>query len=483
MPRRTKIVATLGPATDQPGVLDSIIQAGVDVVRLNFSHGKAEDHIRRAQAVRSRAAAQGRDVAVLVDLQGPKIRIERFRDGAVELVEGQRFVLDAALPADAGSQEEVGITYKDLPKDVRPGHVLLLDDGRLALEVEAVEGPRIVCRVQAGGPLSNNKGINLQGGGLSAPALTEKDRADILVAAELQADYLAVSFPRAAADLEEARTLLRAAGGQGGIVAKIERAEALADIDNIILASDAVMIARGDLAVEIGDAELVGWQKRLIRRTRQLNRVAITATQMMESMIHNQTPTRAEVMDVANAVLDGTDAVMLSAETASGKYPAKAVAAMARICLGAESQREIQRSSHRLDWHFERTDEAIAMAAMYVANHLDVRAIVCLTESGSTTLWMSRISSGIPIYALTRHEVTRRRVTLYRGVYPVAFDVVHANPNRVIQEALETLKARGAVADGDRVIVTKGEFEGIAGGTNTMKIVIVGGQRLPEASA
>ncbi len=474
MLRRTKIVATLGPATESVAVIDKLIAAGVDVVRLNFSHGKAEDHIGRAAMVRERARLAGRDVGVLVDLQGPKIRTERFREGAVELIDGEIFVLDADLATDAGDVTSVGITYKSLPEDVSPGQTLLLDDGRIVLDVEAVEGRRIVTRVRGGGVLSNNKGINLQGGGLSAPALTDKDKKDILTAAELHADYLAVSFPRTAEDIHEARRLMQAAGGDAGIVAKIERAEALDDIDSIILASDVVMIARGDLAVEIGDAELVGVQKRLILRSRELNRVAITATQMMESMITSRTPTRAEVMDVANAVLDGTDAVMLSAETAAGKYPAEAVAAMARICIGAESQREIQRSSHRLDWRFERVDEAIAMASMYMANHLPVRAIVCLTESGSTTLWMSRISSGIPIFALTRHEATRRRVTMYRGVYPVDYDVVHDHPNEVVEHCLEELKRLEAVKDGDRVIVTKGDFNGIPGGTNSIKIVNVG---------
>lgn len=480
MSRRTKIVATLGPATDDSQVLERLIRAGVDVVRLNFSHGSATDHIHRAQQVRKLAAAQGRDVGILADLQGPKIRIERFREGSVDLSEGERFSLDAELPADAGTQDRVGITYKALPQDVDMGNALLLDDGRIVLLVEAVEGSCIHCRVEVGGRLSDKKGINLLGGGLSAPALTAKDKEDIRTAAQLQTDYLAVSFPRSAADIEEARELLRLAGGHGGIVAKIERAEALNDIEAIIKSSDVIMIARGDLGVEIGDAELPGVQKRLIQLSRDLNKVAITATQMMESMIQNQTPTRAEVLDVANAVLDGTDAVMLSAETASGRYPVKAVEAMARVCLGAEKQRETQVSSHRIDSHFEHIDEAIAMACMYTANHLGVQAIVALTESGATALWMSRISSGIPIYALTRHQATRRRVTLYRGVYPVSFDVIHPQTPLLLQDVIEVLMKRGALRDGDRMIVTKGEFTGIPGRTNTMKIVRVGDHRVPD---
>ncbi len=475
MLRRTKIVATLGPATDKEGVLEDIIRSGVDVVRLNFSHGTHDDHIQRAKATREIAARLGRDVGVLVDLQGPKIRIDRFKDGPINLVEGSQFVLDADLAEDAGTREAVGIAYKTLPRDVKPDDILLLDDGRIVFKVVRTEGQKVICQVEVGGPLSDKKGINLQGGGLSAPALTDKDKKDIICAAQINTDYLAVSFPRSAADIHQARALLTEAGSKAGIIAKIERAEALDCIDEIILASEAIMIARGDLAVEIGDAKLVGVQKRFIRRARHLNRVVITATQMMESMIHNQMPTRAEVMDVANAVLDGSDAVMLSGETASGQYPAKTVQAMVRICLGAESEREIRQSKHRIDAQFQHTDEAIAMSTMYIANHLNVSAIVCLTESGATTLWMSRISSGIPIFALTRNEPTRRRVTLYRGVYPIVFDVIHANnPTSVIGDAVQTLLSRGVVKNGDRVVVTMGDARGVSGGTNSMKIIVVG---------
>jgi pyruvate kinase len=478
--RRTKIVATVGPATDDPKILEGMLRVGVDVVRVNFAHGTVEDHITRIRQVRKWAATLGRDIGVLVDLQGPKIRIQRFITGSVLLPEGARFVLDAKLPADGGSQAGVGITYESLPKDVVAGDTLLLDDGRIVLLVEEVRGSCVICHVRVGGRLSDNKGINRLGGGLSAPALTAKDREDISIAADLQTDFLAVSFPRCAADIEEARRLLRAAGGHGAVIAKIERAEALTEVEAIIQASEVVMIARGDLGVEIGDAELPGVQKRIIHLARQLNRVSITATQMMESMIHSQTPTRAEVLDVANAVMDGTDAVMLSAETASGDYPIKAVEAMSRICQGAEKQRETQRSKHRIDSLFERVDEAIAMATMYTANHLGVSAIVALTESGSTVLWMSRISSGIPIFALTRHETTRRRLMLYRGVYPLRFDVVHVNPSWVIRATINAVHHRGMVQKGDLVILTKGDYKGIAGGTNTMKIVRVGELSFPE---
>ncbi|MDH3899937.1 MAG: pyruvate kinase, partial [Gammaproteobacteria bacterium] len=413
MPRRTKIVATLGPATDEPHVLDNMIKAGMDVVRVNFSHGEPDDHIKRAEHARNRSRAFGHQVGVIADLQGPKIRINRFRDGKILLNKDDHFILDANLDVDAGTQERVGLTYQNLPDDVTRGDTLLLDDGQLVLWVEDVSGSEVQCRVVVGGELSNNKGINRHGGGLSASAITAKDRSDIEVAAKMDADYVAVSFPRTADDINLARELLQQAGGHGGIVAKIERAEALDALEEIIEAADVVMIARGDLGVEIGDAELPAVQKRIIKIARSLDRVVITATQMMQSMIENPIPTRAEVFDVANAVIDGTDAVMLSAETATGKYPAKVIEAMDRICAGAERQRSTLASERRTHIRFRRADEAIAKATMYTANSLGVKAIAALTESGATPLWMSRISSGIPIYAMTRHVETRRKVTLY----------------------------------------------------------------------
>jgi pyruvate kinase len=469
--RRTKIVATIGPATDDPKLMTRLLAAGVDVVRLNFSHGSHDTHIGRANMVLECAKKAGREVGILVDLQGPKIRTGKFKNGKGTLLEeGKRFVLDGELSLDAGTDETVGITYKELPRDVVPGAVLLLDDGRLALRVDEVSGEKVICTVVTGGELKNNKGINRQGGGLTAPALTEKDKEDILVAAKIGADYLAISFPRSAADVELARSLLRKAGGKGGIVAKIERAEAVAAIEEIIQASDAVMVARGDLAVEIGDAAVPPVQKRMIKLARQMNRVVITATQMMESMIESPVPTRAEVSDVANAVLDGTDAVMLSAESASGKYPVEAVQAMDRVCRVAEQQYEATHANLP-EADFKRVDEAIAMAVMHVGNHLPVRAIAALTESGSTTLWMSRVGSALPIYALTAHEETRRRVTLYRGVYPVSFSLRANDPSVVLRHAVSELRRRGAIQGDDLVIVTVGEHLSTAGGTNTMKII------------
>ena len=480
MPRRTKIVATLGPATDKENVLDDMIRAGMDVVRVNFSHGSHEDHLRRAETVRNRARAHGHQVGVLADLQGPKIRIERFSEGRILLEKGENFILDAALGAEGGTNERVGVTYKGLPGDVARGDTLLLDDGMLELWVEDVVDAEVRCRVMVGGYLSNSKGINRLGGGLTAKTLTDKDRDDIRFAAEMGADYVAISFPRSAEDIHEARELLRAAGGHGGIVAKIERAEALNALEEIIKAADVVMIARGDLGVEIGDAELPAVQKRIISIARSMDRVVITATQMMQSMVESPIPTRAEVFDVANAVIDGTDAVMLSAETAAGRYPAKVIEAMDRICAGAERQRITAAAERRINMRFKRADEAIAKATMYTANSLGVKAIAALTESGATPLWMSRISSGIPIFAMTRHVETRRKVTLYRGVYPVSFDVTTPDHATVNMEAIDELVRRGAVRDGDMVIITKGDLMGVHGGTNAMKIIMVGEHEIIE---
>ncbi len=471
--RRTKIVATLGPATDDAAVLAAIVRAGVDVVRLNFSHGAAADHARRVERVREAARQAGRYVGVLGDLQGPKIRIDRFRAGKVMLMDGAEFVLDAALDVDAGTEASVGIAYKKLPSDVVPGDVLLLNDGQISLQVQGIDGPRITTRVLVGGELGNNKGINRQGGGLSAGALTDKDREDIRTAAALRVDYIGVSFPRDAADMEEARMLVREAGGHGLLIAKIERAEAVKNLAAVVRASDGVMVARGDLGVEMGYAELAGLQKQIIQEARHQNRVVIMATQMMESMIINTIPTRAEVSDVANAVMDGTDAVMLSAETASGRHPARVVETMSEIIVGAEKYQVAHvRVRQRNSGYFGHTDEAIASAVMYTANHLHVKAIVALTESGSTPLWMSRVRSDIPIYAFTRHEATRCRVTLYRGVYPVEYDIP-GKGEAVYFSIFRLLLDLELVQEGDSVILTKGELSGVSGGTNSMQILRV----------
>lgn len=477
MLRRTKILATLGPATDTPEKIEAIIKAGTNVVRMNFSHGTAEDHINRANIVRDCAKKLGKYVAILGDLQGPKIRVSKFKEGAIHLDIGNKFVLDAEMGKEDGDQNSVGIDYKALPRDVFAGDLLLLDDGRIQLKVDHVEGNKVHTVVTVGGKLSNNKGINRLGGGLSAEALTEKDKRDIKTAAAIQVDYLAVSFPRSGADLDYARKLAVEAGCDALICAKVERAETVASdeaIDDIILASDAVMVARGDLGVEIGDAELVGVQKKLISRSRQLNKVVITATQMMESMINSPMPTRAEVMDVANAVLDGTDAVMLSAETAAGDFPVETVEAMARVCEGAETHPSVKISKHRVDEAFSSISESIALSAVYAANHLHtIKALVALTESGKTPKLMSRITTSLPIYALSRHEKTLNSMALVRGVKPVFFDTIYSKPGKLKQDVIDALLAKEIVESGDQFILTYGDEMQISGATNGCKIVTV----------
>ncbi len=473
-PRRTKIVATLGPSTDDPVVLEDLLIAGVDVVRLNFSHGHAEEQVERAKMVRKLSKKLGRHVGILADLQGPKIRIAQFKSNKVKLEEGAGFVIDVNLGVGEGNAHRVGCVYEGLADDVSSGQRLLLDDGRLILGVDSVDGGKINCTVLVGGELSNNKGINLQGGGLSASALTEKDKQHILTAAEIGADYVAVSFPRNADDMNQARRLVEAAGSHAHLIAKIERAEALDVLEEIIDASDAVMVARGDLGVEIGDANLPPVQKNIIQLARRKDTTVITATQMMESMIQSPIPTRAEVFDVANAVADGTDAVMLSAETSVGKFPVKTVEAMGRICEETERQPINTHSKHRMGKTFSRIDESIALSAMYVANHMAIKAIATFTMTGSTPLRMSRISSGIPIFAIVPSEEVCRRVTLYRGVTPVLLDVAAESGNENLNSlALSTLKGLDIVKQGDLVIITSGELTGIQGGTNAMKIMQV----------
>lgn len=477
--RRTKIVATVGPASAPEPMLDTLIGAGVNVFRLNFSHGTAETHRDTADKIRRCAEQRGQHVAILADLQGPKIRIGCFRDGPIMLSAGQPFTLDTALPDDAGDAKQVGVSYPPLPTDCQAGDILLLNDGLLELEVNAINGTRVECTVRVGGELSDHKGVNRKGGGLSARALTEKDLADILTAADMDVDFLALSFPRDAADVEEARRRYQSAGGKGGIIAKIERAEAVADddtLDAIIVASDGVMVARGDLAVEIGDAELVGVQKHIIRRARALNRFVITATQMMESMIHSPQPTRAEVSDVANAVLDGTDAVMLSAETAVGDFPQETVQAMDRIILGAERTWQERRTDRPINDRADNIDEVIAMAAMQAANRLsNVAAIIAMTETGNTPRLMSRLRSGMPIYAFTPYPSSQRRVAILRGVHAIPFDSHALASDTVNRQAVSMLEAMGVVQTGDRILITKGNYDDAHGGTNTLKIVEVGG--------
>jgi pyruvate kinase len=475
MLRATKIVATLGPASSEPAILEKMVRAGVDVVRLNFSHGTAEDHLSRAALVKEVSSRLGRTVAIMCDLQGPKIRVGKFKDGKVTLEKGRRFVLDASI-ASLGDAERVGLDYKELPRDVEPGAVLLLDDGKIVLDVTGVRGEEVQTVVRHGGVLSNNKGINRQGGGLTAPALTAKDMEDIRTASKMQADYLAVSFPKTGADMYMARELMRAAGGKAFLIAKIERAEAVgqAALLDIMRGSDGIMVARGDLAVEVGDASVPALQKKMIRLAREQNKLTITATQMMESMISSPVPTRAEVSDVANAVLDGTDAVMLSAETASGRYPVEVIEAMDRICVEAEQTQPLNLEQDFLNRVFTRVDQSIAMAALFTAYHLKVKCIAALTESGSTALWMSRLNCGVPIFALTSQTGTRYRCALLRDVFPLMVKYVGHDREELLREAEKTLVESKVVKQGDLIVLTIGEPIGKSGGTNTMKIVKVG---------
>ena len=472
MTRATKIVATLGPASSDPQVLENLLRAGVDVVRLNFSHGKAQDHIDRATLVRETAARVGKPVALMADLQGPKIRVGKFVDGKVMLVGGQPFVLDAQRtePGDLGA---VGLDYKELPRDVKPGDKLLLNDGLIVLVVEAVRGEQVHTVVKVGGELSNNKGINKAGGGLTAPALTAKDMEDIKTAMAFQCEYLAVSFPKSATDMEMARQLANVAGEayrhKPALIAKIERSEAIPQLENILKASDGIMVARGDLAVEVGNAAVPALQKRMIRMAREMDKVVITATQMMESMILAPVPTRAEVSDVANAVLDGTDAVMLSAETAAGKYPVETVEQMHLIALEAERAEDVQLDSDFVNKQFGRIDQSIAMGALFTAHHLGCKAIIALTESGSTALWMSRHNIKVPIYALTTKAQSERKMALYRNVRPILMPSF-SDRDQALQAAEKLLCERGVLMPGDTYAITCGEPMGYPGGTNMLKV-------------
>jgi pyruvate kinase len=478
MQRSTKIVATLGPASSDKDVLARMVAAGVDVVRMNFSHGSREEHQARAEAVREVARSLERTVGIMCDLQGPKIRIGKFEQGRITLSKGDVFILDAGS-SEPGDQQRVGLDYRELKRDVRANDVLLLDDGRLVLDVQKVAGNEIVTTVRVGGELSNHKGINRLGGGLTAPALTAKDMEDIKTAVAIKADFIAVSFPKSGADMYMARELMRAAGGAALVIAKMERAEAINAMEDLLAASDGIMVARGDLAVEVGDAAVPALQKKMIRAARERNKLTITATQMMESMITNPVPTRAEVSDVANAVLDGTDAVMLSAETATGRYPVETVEAMSRICLEAEKSTEVTLDSDFLNRVFTRVDQSIAMAALFTAYHLKVKAIAALTQSGSTALWISRLNAGVPIYALTPEVSTRYKMTLFRDVFPFLINYYGHDRDLLLQEAEEQLLRNGVVQHGDLIVMTFGEPIGASGGTNTMKILKVGERRRP----
>lgn len=474
--RATKIVATLGPASSSPQLLQEMIATGVNVVRLNFSHGTAQDHLERAAAVRAASQRVGREVAIMADLQGPKIRVGKFEQGTVQLVAGASFVLDAAR-TEPGNTHTVGLDYKELPNDVKPGDVLLLNDGLIVLTVNRVLGDAVYTTVTVGGELSNSKGINKRGGGLTAPALTAKDMEDIKTAMRLGADYVAVSFPKNATDMEMARQLCAVAAAgthhRPGLIAKIERVEAIGHLKEILCVSDGIMVARGDLAVEVGNAAVPALQKMMIRQALEMDKLVITATQMMESMIAHPMPTRAEVSDVANAVLDGTDAVMLSAETATGKYPLETVREMAQVCAAAEAAEKRPMDIHLENRQLNRIDQSIALGALFTARHLGAKAIVAMTDSGSTALWMSRHRSHIPIYAFTPRLATQRRMALYRNVRPL---LMNASTERddAMQQVEQHLQERGIVQPGDMYAITCGEPMGQPGGTNMLQICRVG---------
>ena len=472
--RSTRIVATLGPATDPPEVLEAVLRAGVDVVRLNFSHGDPAAQVARAEAVRALAARIGREIGILADLPGPKIRIETFADGKVQLKTGDRFDLVARTGLPPGDASQVAVSYLELPGDVAAGDVLLLDDGLVQLQVEAVQGERIVTRVLNDSVLSNRKGLNKQGGGLSLGAITERDRELIAVAAGMDADFIAVSFCRNAADMQEARRVAKAHGSNAALVAKIERAEAIANLAEIVDASDVVMVARGDLGVEIGDAELPGLQKKIIRESLARNKVVITATQMLQSMVDSPMPTRAEVLDVANSVIDGTDAVMLSAETAAGRFPLRAVEAMVRVCIGAERQFAHDTDFEKAQRGLERADQAIAMATMFLSEHIGVAAIVAMTETGGTARYLSRFRAGPPIYAFTHSEGARHRMAMMRDVFPMDYDSRGQTPREAARGSIARLVEAGLLAPGDRVVFTSGEHMETKGATNTLRLLAVG---------
>ena len=472
--RRTKILATLGPATDPPGVLEALFKAGVNVVRLNFSHGDPSGQARRAAEVRAAAQRVGSEIGILADLPGPKIRIERFAEGKVSLKAGDRFDLVASTDAPPGDARQIGVSYLGLPDDVAAGDVLLLDDGLMQLQVVEVQGERIVCSVLNDGVLSDRKGLNKQGGGLSLGALTERDKELIGIAAKIGVDFIAVSFCRNAQDMNDARAIARAHGSDAALVSKIERTEAIENLVEIVEASDVVMVARGDLGVEIGDAELPGLQKKIIRESLAQNKVVITATQMLQSMVESPLPTRAEVLDVANSVIDGTDAVMLSAETAAGAWPIKAVEAMARICLGAERQFQTETDFGKAARNLERADQAIAMATMFLSEHIGVRAIVAMTESGGTARYLSRHRAQAPIYAIARHDGARRRMALMRDVFPINFDSRGLTPREAARGSIRLLVEAGLLETGDRVVFTSGEHMETHGATNTLRLLEVG---------
>lgn len=473
---RTKIVATVGPASASVDVLETMIANGCSVFRINFSHGSHDSHAGSINNIREAAQNLDQNVAILGDLQGPKIRIGAIVGEKIELSVGQKLILDSDIDDDKGSADGISYLCDTLAESCGPGRVLMLDDGRVQLEVLSVKGNRITTKVLAGSKLSSRKGLNLKDGGLAEAALTDKDKKDMAFAAEQDIDYLCVSFPAKAQDMEDARAMLDYIGCNAKLIAKLERAEVVAteaDIDQLINSCDGVMVARGDLAVEVGFEAVTSYQKQIVQRARVLNKPVIVATQMMESMIDSPVPTRAEVSDVANAVFDYADAVMLSAETAVGEFPIEVIQTVYDVIVATEKHTLTQVSKHRVEAEFDYVDESIAMASMYLANHFKkVKAIVCLTESGSTALWMSRIKTHLPLVAMSPKESTRNIVALYKGVVPAELPTGSERKTQ-LKDVVKFVRKSVHLQSGDYVAITFGDVVGVDGNTNTLKIMRV----------
>lgn len=469
--RRAKIVCTLGPASNTPQLVGQLIDAGMDVARLNFSHGSHDEHLALIRIVRAEAQKRGRPVAILQDLQGPKIRVGRFAAGRVVLEPGREFTITTRDVV--GDERVVSTSYKDLPRDVKPGDRILLDDGLLQLECIRVEGEDVVTRVLEGGTLKDNKGINLPGVKISAPALTAKDRADLAFGLRAGVDFVALSFVRDPEDIRQARRLASFDEGGVPIIAKLEKPEAVEKLEEIVEVADGIMIARGDLGVELGPEKVPLVQKRAIECTNQRGKVVITATQMLESMIENPRPTRAEASDVANAVLDGSDALMLSGETASGRYPREAVRQMARIIEEIESSTLYRIKLERPSLDLPHSTNAIAHAAVVATRQMGLKVIACYSDSGGIARLISEYRPEASIVALTTNEITYRRLALYWGVIPEHIEPA-ATTDEMFWRIEEVLKRRGLAQMGERVGITMGVPVGSGESTNLLKIHRIG---------
>lgn len=463
--RKTKIVCTLGPATDDEVVLEALMHAGMDTARLNFSHGSHEEHLKRIEKVRKAAKASGRTVAVMLDTKGPEIRIRQFSCGSISLSAGDSFRLWCT--EHEGDETGVSVTYPTLNEKVKPGDIILADDGLITLRVTATDDESVMTTVENGGPLSNNKSLNLPGVFIPMPALTNKDKSDLLFGIENDIDFIAASFIRSASDVNEIRSFLRENDASRiMIISKIENRQGVENIEEIIAASDGVMVARGDLGVEIPPEEVPLIQKRVIKKCNEAGKPVIIATQMLDSMIRNPRPTRAEATDVANAVLDGADAVMLSGETAAGKYPVEAVETMARIAMTAE--REYARSVPEI-YGEETITNIVSFTSCSAANRLGCRAIMAPTESGYTPRMVSKYRPVAMIIAGTPHEWVERQLCLTRGVIPMHQDEL-GDFDATVNETIVYAVKKGYIEVGDSVVVTSGLPAGQKGNTNTMRI-------------